>query len=221
MAGVTTREPLPDPAASAEAPRAVPALPWHGSTERLLELAQSGAPAAAQLVHDRFADDIHRVVYRVLGPDAEHEDVVQQVFLQILRDVSRVREADKLQGWVMAVAVNTARALIRKRKLRFWHSTTVDDAETWTQEDDSDGRELVRRTYGILRQLRTEDRVAFSLRYIEGYQVQEVASLTGASLATVHRRLARGELEFRRRAAEDELLRERLARAEAARKGPP
>ncbi len=216
MPGVKPRVPLVAPLGSTDAPRAVPALPWQGSSERLLELARTGAPAAVQLVYDRFADDIHRVVYRVLGPDAEHEDVVQHVFLEVLRGVSRVREADKLQGWVMAVAVNTARALLRKRKFRFWLNTTVDDPQTWSEEDDSDGRELVRRTYAILRLLRTEDRVAFSLRYIEGYQVQEVAELTGASLATVHRRLARGELEFRRLAGQDELLRERLARAQAA-----
>jgi RNA polymerase sigma-70 factor, ECF subfamily len=215
MAGVKSRAPVADLGLSTR-PEPVPALPWQGSPERLLELAQSGAPAAVRLVYDRFADDIHRVVYRVLGPDAEHEDVVQQVFLQILRDVSRLRDASKLQGWVKAVAVNTARALIRKRKLRFWLNANADEAEAWSHEDDGDGRELVRRTYAVLRLLRTEDRVAFSLRYIEGYQVQEVASLTGASLATVHRRLARGEAEFRRLAGHDELLRERLASAEAA-----
>lgn len=216
MAGAKTRVPLPQ---SLGQPRAsdVPALPWQGSTQRLLELARARAPATAQLIHERFADDIHRVVYRVLGPDAEHADVVQQVFLQILRNVSRVREADKLQGWVMAVAVNTARGLIRKRKLRFWTSADPSEAEPWAREDDVDGRELVRRTYAILRELRTEDRVAFSLRYIEGYQVQEVARLTSASLATVHRRLARAESDFRRRARADELLRERLQHTESGR----
>ncbi len=194
----------------------VPSLPWQGNAERLLALAREGTPAVAQLVHDRFADDIHRVVYRVLGPDAEHEDVVQQVFVQVLRDVHRVREGAKLQSWVLAVAVNTARACIRRRKLKFWLEASTDTVESWSGADDPEGRELVRRTYALLRELRTDDRIAFSLRYIEGYQVQEVAQLTRASLATVHRRLARGAGHFRLLAQQDELLRERLQPGEIA-----
>ncbi len=195
---------------SGEGAPTVPSLPWQGNADRLLALAREGAPAMAQLVHDRFADDIHRVVYRVLGPDTEHEDVVQQVFVQVLRDVHRVREGAKLHSWVLAVAVNTARACIRRRKLKFWLESSTDTVEAWSSDDDPEGRELVHRTYALLRELRTDDRIAFSLRYIEGYQVREVAQLTGASLATVHRRLARGEADFKQLACQDELLRARL-----------
>lgn len=188
----------------------VPSLPWRGSDERLLELARSQAPELGQLLHDRYADDIHRVVYRVLGPDSEHEDVVQQVFVELLRGLGRVREGERLGAWIRSVAVNVARGLIRRRKLRFWLEPNSEAVDTWSEEQDAEGRELVHRTYAILSELRTDDRIAFTLRFIEGYRVHEVAQLTRASLATVHRRLARASKDFRRRAHQDELLCRRL-----------
>ncbi len=193
---------------------AVTSLPWQGSADRLVALARARAPELAELVHERFADQIHRVVYRVLGPDSEHEDVVQQAFLEIVRGLHRVRDTERLQAWVRSIAINVARGLIRRRKLRFWLEPRSDALDTWGEPDDTDAKELVHRTYMVLAQLKTDDRIAFSLRYIEGYQVQEVAELTGASLATVHRRLARASREFRQRASRDELLRHRLQQSD-------
>src|SRR5690242_1021229 len=54
----------PHAAAMGRQAEPVRSLPWQGSTDALLALASRGAPELAAVVYDRFAEDVHRVVYR-------------------------------------------------------------------------------------------------------------------------------------------------------------
>ena len=74
------------------------------------------------------------------------------------------------------------------------------------QED----RALLRSTYRVLDQLRSPERIAFSLRIIAGLEMSEVASACGVSLTTIKRRLHRAESRFLKEARRDPALRERI-----------
>ena len=61
---------------------------------------------------------VSTVPARLLGADSEHDDVVQESFLQIIAGVHRVRDAAALPRWVVAVTVNTVRTHLRRRRVR-------------------------------------------------------------------------------------------------------
>jgi len=191
----------------------VQVLPWAGDDRELMALLQRGGAAAAAVVYDRFASDVHRVVARCLGPDREREDVVHDAFVQILRGVGRVREPAALRGWVMAVAVNTARSELRRRRLRrlFWSSEQAPDVEGG--HGDPEARDLLRRIYRRLDRLGTSERVAFVLRFVERHELVEVARLMDCSLATAKRRIARASEQFAALAADDPEVAARFAKA--------
>src|SRR6186713_1255632 len=102
----------------------VQVLPLVGDDEELLALVHRGGSTAAAVVYDRFGDEVNRVVGRLLGPDADHDDVVHDAFVQILRGLPRLREVAALRGFVRAVTVNTVRSELRRRRFRraFWSS---------------------------------------------------------------------------------------------------
>ena len=75
--------------------------------EEVADLLRRGSRAAATAVYDRFSALVNRWVWRLLGADAEHDDIVQQVFVRILRAGPNLRDSDKLAGWVHAITVNT------------------------------------------------------------------------------------------------------------------
>jgi RNA polymerase sigma-70 factor (ECF subfamily) len=77
--------------------------------------------------------------------------------------------------------------------------------------------QTLQRIYAVLQELGTDERIAFTLRYIEGMELHEIAENTGVSLSTVKRRLSRADNIFLKRASRDSLLSERLA--ESARWG--
>ncbi len=193
----------------------VQVLPWTGDDRELMALLQRGGAAAAAVVYDRFASDVHRVVARCLGPDHERDDIVHDAFVQILRGVGRVREPAALRGWIMAVAVNTARSELRRRRFRrlFWSSEPAPDPAG--SDGDPEARDLLRRIYRRLDRLGTSERLAFVLRFVERHELTEVARLMDCSLATAKRRIARAAQQFAALAADDPEVAARFAKGGA------
>jgi RNA polymerase sigma-70 factor (ECF subfamily) len=174
-------------------------------------------PAAPALLMDRFGALVDRVLRRILGDSTDHDDRVQETFLEVLRTVRALRDPEAFKAWVTTIAVRVARGELRRRKVRriftLWQSPELPEV---AHDDDHPGREELRAVFRILDGLPTEDRIAFSLRFLHGEELTEVARLAGCSLATAKRRIARAEAEFRARAANIPALAARLhARPEA------
>jgi RNA polymerase sigma-70 factor (ECF subfamily) len=67
--------------------------------------------------------------------------------------------------------------------------------------------EATRAVYSVLSEMDADDRIVFTLRYIEGLELTEVAAATNVSLATVKRRLSDVGKRFVNRAKHFEALR--------------
>jgi RNA polymerase sigma-70 factor (ECF subfamily) len=70
-------------------------------------------------------------------------------------------------------------------------SSSGDPPERASPPADSEGQELLAVFYRLLDRLSANDRTAFVLRQVEGMSLDEIVSATGASLATVKRRVRR------------------------------
>lgn len=187
-------------------------LPWKGDDQALLARVREGGETAAALLYERFSSDVSRMIWRLLGADSEHEDLANEVFVKILVNIRKVREASSLRAWVLSITVNTVRSELRKRavrrRLQFWSEPPEPRGS-----DDHEGRDLVARTFAVLERLPVDERLAFSLRYIDGHSLVEVAELCGCSLATAKRRIGRAEERFGKIAQRDPRLGERLAQS--------
>src|SRR5262245_39549454 len=91
---------------------------WRGDDAELLRRLETNPEVGAALLHDRYAADVNRLVWRLLGADADHDDLVQQVFIRLIKSAHLVREAEKLRGWVQTVTINTVYSELRKRGVR-------------------------------------------------------------------------------------------------------
>jgi RNA polymerase sigma-70 factor (ECF subfamily) len=178
----------------------------------LLRLALAGDPRTGAALFDRCEARVNRLVWRVLGADEDHDDLVQQVFVALLAGLRRLRDPEALPGWVAAVTINTVRSEIRRRRVRRLllgsepRALDLAEAPATSAED----RELLRRTYAALERLPADERIAFALRFIDEQPLAEVAAACGCSLATIKRRLAAAQARFLRIAARDPALAERL-----------
>jgi RNA polymerase sigma-70 factor, ECF subfamily len=109
----------------------------------------------------------------------------------------------------VGIAVHIARRRIRRRKfqrlVRFVSPQELPDcAATTPSQEVSDALLL---TYRLLGRLPTNDRIAFTLRKIDGMSMAAIAEATGVSMATVKRRLTRAERRFVMLASQHETLR--------------
>lgn len=191
---------------------------WRGTQEEFLVALQNRDRVAMGVLFDRFEPMVNRLVWRFLGADTDHDDVVRNVFLRALESVPMVRSAQSLEGWMTSLTVNTVRTELRRRRFRRWlrleSAADRDDGvapDEPEHRDDFEARDALKRTYQVLAALPAEEQIAFVLRHLDGQSLEEAAAGCSCSLATIKRRLSRAEERFGCLASRDPVLAERLA----------
>jgi RNA polymerase sigma-70 factor (ECF subfamily) len=182
------------------------------SDEALVAALRENRPDAAATLFDRYAVHVRRVLARVLGPDPDLLDLVQDVFVTALESIAKLEEPRALRAWLTQVAIFSARTRIRRRTrwrfLRFVPSEELPELELAAV--DYEGGEALQAVYRALAQLNADDRIAFALRFIEGMELSDVAGACQVSLATIKRRLGRAQASFREAARPEPALAEWL-----------
>jgi RNA polymerase sigma-70 factor (ECF subfamily) len=132
------------------------------------------------------------IAYRMLGTRADLEDVVQDVFLDVCRGGARIRRAQAVKSWIAVCTIRRVRRRLRNRQVR--RILGLDAPADYDQIADPraspDGRAFLPRLYQRLDALPAPERLAWTLRYIDGEDLETVARLCRCSLATGKRRIA-------------------------------
>lgn len=171
-------------------------------------MAVAREPRAATYIWDRYASMVRGVLCRAVGPHADLDDLLQDVFVGFFRNVASLREPSALKSFLIGIALRTAKTSLRKRRVRRWlHLTDGGDVpEVASPTEDPRAKEAARRLYAVLDGVADRDRLAFILRYGEGYELTETGEALGVSLATVKRCIARAERTVLERAKRDDVL---------------
>ncbi len=173
-------------------------LSFIGDDEKLAEALKIGSPGARKELFERYVDHVRRVLYRVLGTHTDIHELAQEVFLQAFGSVHGLRDNAKLKAWLTRLTVYSAishiRSLKRNRWLEFQDPTILES--TPNQDSDEEDRQALRQVFVILDKMPVNERVPFTLRFIEGLQLSELADACDISVATVKRRLAKAEKRF-------------------------
>lgn len=139
-----------------------------------------------------YAPYVARIGYRLLGRDSDIDDLVQDVFLAAHRGLRHLRQPEAIKGWLATVAVRKARRRLKRRRLWSMVGIGTESAESVDVADPAatpEQRALVAQVYRLLDRLPVEQRIAWSLRFVEGQTLERVAELCGCSLATAKRRI--------------------------------
>src|SRR4051812_16529037 len=174
---------------------------------QLLQRCQVGEREALGEFYRLYRPEVVRNLYRVLGPGrGDLEDVLQDVFIEAFRSLSRFRGDAKLSTWLYRVCVNVALQRLRKRKRQ--NEVSDEDApraagrsDEQTPERSLDARRRIDTVYAILDELSPKKRMVFVLHEIEGREPKEIAGIVGAPVLTVRTRLHYARKEFYARAA--------------------
>src|SRR5947209_7848277 len=83
----------------------------------------NGPPLTAEQVFTKYAPRVYNLARRMLGNDADAEDVTQDVLLQVVRKLNTFRGEANLSTWLHRVTVNAALTHRRKQARRKEHET--------------------------------------------------------------------------------------------------
>lgn len=140
---------------------------------------------------DKFAPGVYRLAYARTGNRADAEDVMQEVFLRLVRAGPDFHDDEHAKAWLLRVTANCAGDLFRAP----WRGRvqSLDEAGELTQPDPEPGG-----TLEAVLALPPKYRAPVHLYYYEGYSVAEIAGILGKSESAVKTRLSRARAMLRK-----------------------
>jgi len=169
-------------------------------TDELVARARTGDAEAFAQVFESFRPMIHRVAYRVAGPN-DCDDVVMETYLKAWRSLPKFKSRSTISTWLCRIAQNCALDFRRRQSRRDARQASSDDpdaAPLMERIPDPRGRspeaeaavhDLGALLQTALAQLSEEHRAAILLREVDGLSYREVAAAAGVSIGTVMSRL--------------------------------
>jgi len=182
---------------------------------RLAKLARKGDQRAFAEIVELYKDKIFHLAYRMLSNRHEAEDVVQETFLRVYKNLDRYDENQKFSTWIYRIGTNLSIDRLRKRKPSFSLDADLNESEGMDGYSliPSDNRTpesemLLSETQRIIHQaidgLPAKYKTIMILRYIQDLSLQEISEILDLPVTTMKTRVHRGR-EFLRKKLEYKL----------------
>ena len=175
------------------------------SSADLIARACAGDPEAFRLIFERYSRPLISFLYDLVGDRELAEDLTQETFVRAYRNLSTMREETKLSTWLFGIARNVAREAIRAR-LRSNRHVDLEDESVQDLSDTAPvpvdrllGKELNAVIRHSLASLDEDKRLVFTLKVFQQCSYEEIAEITGFSIAKLKTDLHRARSEMRRR----------------------
>jgi RNA polymerase sigma factor (sigma-70 family) len=162
--------------------------PMDDSLAGAVALAGAGDETAFARIVRAHHDDMTRVCFVVCGDLDLADEAVQAAWPIVWRKLGSLRDPDRLRPWLVSIAANEARQLVRRRRRRTVVEIAVAPA---TSGVDPAGRVGDLDLTNALARLDPDDRALLALRYVAGFDSTELARATGRSASGTRARLAR------------------------------
>jgi RNA polymerase sigma-70 factor, ECF subfamily len=152
---------------------------------------RGNAEAYRELV-ERYRDQYARYALHMLGNREDAEEALQDAFTRAYRSLARCEDPERFGAWLFRILVNRCRTAGTRRGRRARTFVTDDAALLGASEehpeDQAAWREEIDRA---LQQLRSEQREAFLLKYVEELGYDEMSRMTGVGVSALKMRVMR------------------------------
>lgn len=173
------------------------------SDEELMSRVAAGDEPAFRVISRRYAARALRLARRILGNEADAEEVVQEALLRLWVNAPRWRPAAAFRTWFYRVVVNLC--LNRKRRAPFAAIDDVDEPADPGLDPMAqlEARQSERLVAAAIAALPERQRAAIVLTYQEGLANAETAAVLGTTVSGVETLLVRARRSLRKTLDED------------------
>lgn len=176
-----------------------------GSDEQVSEATRAVEQTAARADQPVSIDDFEELyvsergrvfstAYRMVGNRADAEDLTQDVFVKVFKQLHKFRGASSVSTWIYRITMNTCLDFLRKRKRR---PTVSLELVGDVPADSSNLKGLIE---SVVSRMSEGYRTVFVLHDIQGLKHSEIAEILGitegASKSQLHRARARLRMEL-------------------------
>lgn len=165
----------------------------HEERQIIREL-KNGKEEAYKIVLDTYGNRLMKTCYLILNDEMESEDVVQETFLRVFKNIYSFKGKSSLYTWIYSIAMNLCRDSLRKRTLDLPFN---EDLEIETVEEsifENIDRKALRQELVKLPPIYKEVLVLF---YFEGLSIKEISEISNEKEGTIKSKISRGRNKLR------------------------
>jgi RNA polymerase sigma-70 factor (ECF subfamily) len=177
--------------------------------EELMAAVRAGDIAAFEAIVERYKRMVYSMAYGMLRSREDAEEAAQDTFVKLFRAREQFDPERRLEPWLLRIAGNTCRDVLRRRKTDKLPTLGGDDNQSLVEaiaDPLSLGRDLAEASRNAVRQelSRLSDalRLPLVLKYLNGFTNHQVADALGISVSNVKVRAARAKDLLQSRLAE-------------------
>ena len=179
--------------------------------KELVELCKKGDSRAQEKVYTLFSGSMYVVCQRYTKSQLEAEDVLQESFIKVFKNISQYRGDATLGSWIKKIVVNTA-LNSQRSKLYMFPMTDVEELKNNNEGDFSLSGFHFKELLNMVRSLPEGCQAIFNMYAIEGYSHKEIAEKLEISEGTSKSQYSRAKGLLRKMIEKEEQLRYEQAR---------
>ena len=130
-------------------------------------------------IYEKYFDRVYYKVLSVVKNDDDAEDICQETFISVYKNLSKFREESNIYTWIYRIAINKTYDFFKKRKLEF---EINDDVLSLPEDINFDTKVILEEKLKLISEKEKEIVV---LKDIYGYKLKEIAEMKNMNLSTV------------------------------------
>lgn len=182
--------------------------------EQLIGNYLSGTDETLPVLFQRYLKPVYNFVHRYVGSAGDAEDITQDVFVAVWKNLRRFDQQKKFKTWIFTIAKNTSLNWIKKKKPVLFSRFENDEGENMLAETVADTlplpdelaeqKNIAERISAVMGRLSPASHAVLLLRYNDHFTFQEIAESLQESIHTVKSRHRRALLKLKELLQENE-----------------
>ena len=143
---------------------------------------------AFNLLVRKYREKIYFFIRRMVISHEDADDVVQNVFIKVWKNLDSFREDSKFYTWLYRIAVNESLSFLKSKKLHSILSLSSPEASlVKTLHDDNyfDGSAIQIILREAIIKLPRKQQVVFNMRYFDEMSYEEMSEILGTSVGAL------------------------------------
>lgn len=176
--------------------------------KELVRMAKRGEMGAFEEIISLYEKKVFTTIYYMVKNEHEVEDIAQEVFVKIYKNLKNFKEESSLYTWIYRITINVCIDELKKRKNIVYidEKLQTDEGEVDVQLEDiskgpeqlAEDEELKRKLTACIKKLSVDQRTMIILRDIKGFTYMEIAEMTKMNLGTVKSKINRARASLKR-----------------------
>ena len=130
-------------------------------------------------IYEEYFDRVYYKVLSVVKNDDDAEDICQETFISVYKNLSKFREESNIYTWIYRIEINKTYDFFKKRKLEF---EINDEVLSLPEDINFDTKVILEEKLKLISE---KEREIVILKDIYGYKLKEIAEIKNMNLSTV------------------------------------